>query len=279
MSGETILETWGISANYLTDLVNSNPSLRGMIVGYIAERKLHEMFDDHGRTDGHRKDDDHDRTKKGDLCVTYKGHELRIEVKSLQTNTIEIKNPEGLWIKMMSRNIVGRKPSVGFTKAGKPRKGKPIYKWELNPAFDALSQEFKENAEYRGSFQCDASDRRDVVLDDGQVVNTTLLKVGEFDIVAAGIFGFRGKWEFGFALNDDLPRSTHSGYAPDVQTQLIASLIPVTYPLAAPFVSDPFILLERAIELKQSKKTSSSSFETQESMSDFFGHAPASSTD
>lgn len=276
---KTILETWGVSAEYLTDLVNSNPSLRGMIVGYIAERKLHEMFDDHGRTDSHRKDDDHDRTKKGDLCVTYNGHELRIEVKSLQTNTIEIKSPDGQWIKMMSKNIVGRKPSEGFTKTGKPRKGKPIYKWELNPAYLSLSEEYKENAEYRGSFQCDASDRRDVFLSNGQKVNTTLLKIGEFDIVAAGIFGFRGKWEFGFALNEDLPRSTHSSYSEEVQEQLIASLIPITWPLKEPFVSDPFTLLDRVVERKRLMKTSSSSSEKSENMSDFFEREPASSTD
>lgn len=251
----TILDTWGITPEYLTDVVNSNPSLRGMIVGYLAERKLQDIFDGHGRTDDHRKDDDHDRTKKGDLVVNYSGYEFRIEVKSLQTNTIEVKDPDGNWIKMMSKRMVGRKPSAGLTKTGKPKKGQPIYKWELNPDYEKLSEEYKREAEYRGSFQCDASDRRDVVLDCGTTVNTTLLKVGEFDIIAAGIFGFRGEWEFGFALNEDLPRSTHSSYAPEIQEQLIASLVPITWPLQEPFTSDPFTLLDKLVERKQLKKT------------------------
>lgn len=34
------------------------------------------------------KDDDHDRKKKGDLRVSYKGREFVIETKSLQTNSI-----------------------------------------------------------------------------------------------------------------------------------------------------------------------------------------------
>ena len=116
-------------------------------------------------------------------------------------------------------------------------------------------------------------------MSNGQKVNTTLLKIGEFDIVAAGIFGFRGKWEFGFALNEDLPRSTHSSYSEEVQEQLIASLIPITWPLKEPFVSDPFTLLDRVVERKQLMKTSSSSSEKSENMSDFFEREPASSTD
>ena len=31
------------------------------------------------------KDDDHDRSRKGDLRITYKGHEFIVESKSLQT--------------------------------------------------------------------------------------------------------------------------------------------------------------------------------------------------
>jgi hypothetical protein len=99
------------------------------------------------------------------------------------------------------------------------------------------------------------------------------------DIVAAGIFGFRGKWEFGFALNEDLPKSTHAGYPADVQEQLIASLIPITWPLKEPFVSDPFILLDRVAERIQLMKTSSFSSETRENTSDFFEHGLASSND
>jgi hypothetical protein len=35
------------------------------------------------------KPDDHDRKKKGDLRITYRGREFKVECKSLQTNTIE----------------------------------------------------------------------------------------------------------------------------------------------------------------------------------------------
>ncbi|GMO42589.1 MAG: hypothetical protein Pg6C_04120 [Treponemataceae bacterium] len=36
-SKKSILETWDITEGELTELVNSNPSLRGMLLGYIAE--------------------------------------------------------------------------------------------------------------------------------------------------------------------------------------------------------------------------------------------------
>lgn len=254
MMAKTILDVWGIDAEYLTDLVNSNPSLRGMIVGYIAERKLKELFDHHNRTEAHRKDDDHDRTKKGDLVVTYKGEEFRIEVKSLQTNQIEVLMPDGHWMRMMAKREVGRKASPGLTKIGKPKKGAAIYKWVLDERYTALPEKFKKETQYRGAFQCDASDRRKVDLAKGEVIETTLLKVGEFDIVAAGIFGFRGEWEFGFALNEDLPRSTHGSYSEEVRQQLIASLIPVSLPLTPPFVSDPFNLLDKLLERRKATK-------------------------
>jgi hypothetical protein len=124
------------------------------------------------------------------------------------------------------------------------------YKWLPNPDFDAISRKDRENGQYRGKTQCDASDKRTIELPDGTSIQTTLLKVGEFDILAAGLFGFRGKWDFGYTLNRDLPRSTYSKYPPEVQKQLIGSLVPVTWPLETPFVSDPFILLDKLVKEK-----------------------------
>ena len=71
-------------------MVEDNPSLRGIILGYLAEAKLREILAVHGRATAFRKDDDHDRKKKGDLVLTYQGFEFKVEVKSLQTNSVEI---------------------------------------------------------------------------------------------------------------------------------------------------------------------------------------------
>ncbi len=77
------------------DLVSSikrAPSLRGMILGYIAE----EMFEKHVPekyksvlAEHLEKHDDHDReVNKSDRTITYKGRRYGIQLKSMQTNSI-----------------------------------------------------------------------------------------------------------------------------------------------------------------------------------------------
>lgn len=82
---KSVLDRWEITEEQLTDLVDQNPSLRGMILGYVAETKFHEQFLDHEAITDAGKDDDHNRRKKGDRFIEYKGKRLVIEVKSLQT--------------------------------------------------------------------------------------------------------------------------------------------------------------------------------------------------
>lgn len=41
---ESILDRWGVSAEELTELVDRNPSLRGMLLGYLAELKLERLW-------------------------------------------------------------------------------------------------------------------------------------------------------------------------------------------------------------------------------------------
>ncbi|MDR1325692.1 MAG: hypothetical protein LBK00_06620 [Treponema sp.] len=88
-NSQSILKEWEITEQELTDLVNQNPSLRGMLLGYIAEHKFQKLFLDDPKITATIKDDDHDRTKKGDRRIIYKGKSFTIEVKSLQTHTIK----------------------------------------------------------------------------------------------------------------------------------------------------------------------------------------------
>lgn len=201
----TILERWGITARQLTELVNDNPSLRGILLGYVAEHKFQELVEKHPHISGSRKHDDHDRSRKNDRVITYKGMEFSIEVKSLQTNLI--RQEGGRWI---------------------------------------------------GRAQVDASDRREVRLRNGRKLNTTLLLFGQFDILAVNCFAFENKWNFAFALNRDLPKSTFKKYTQAQRDQLISSLVPVTWPPEPPFVSDPFSLVER-LYLERSKPSGGTS--------------------
>lgn len=85
----SVLERWRISEQTLTELVDRNPSLRGVLLGYVAEHKFHEIFLDRPEITEKQKSDDRDRSQKGDWRITYKGKSLTIEVKSLQTNHVK----------------------------------------------------------------------------------------------------------------------------------------------------------------------------------------------
>lgn len=90
MSDEKLtLEKWGVTLEDLSAAVDENPSLRGMVLGYVAEYKLRRLwFSDQDKITHHIKPDDHNRKKKGDLLVTYRGRQFTVESKSLQTASV-----------------------------------------------------------------------------------------------------------------------------------------------------------------------------------------------
>jgi len=94
----TILDKWEISAGILTELLDANPSLRGMLFGYVAEHKLKELITSLPAVSYVTKFDDHDRKKKGDLYIIYRARAFSIESKSLQTGTIEYDEKNRRWI-------------------------------------------------------------------------------------------------------------------------------------------------------------------------------------
>ena len=192
-----LLRDWEISSKQISSLINQNPSLRGMLLGYVAELKLKELISALPDISYTYKFDDHDRKKKSDLYIIYHGKAFDVESKSLQTNTIK---------------------------------------------FDETTQTWTAKT------QVDASDRRDVTLSSGKKLNTTLLKRGEFDILAVNCFGFGNKWKFLFAKNSDLPISTFKKYEEADRAELIASLITVELPVKLPFYENLKDLLDSMIE-------------------------------
>ena len=63
-------------------------------------------------------------------------------------------------------------------------------------------------------------------------------------MLAINCFAFQGKWDFAFARNEDLPRSNYHKYTVKQRRQLLASLVPVTWPPEPPY-SEPFTVLDR----------------------------------
>jgi hypothetical protein len=67
-----------------------------MVFGYVAEIKLRELLEANSQVELIIKVDDHDRKRKGDLRIRYKGREFRLESKSLQTDSVK-QLPDGTW--------------------------------------------------------------------------------------------------------------------------------------------------------------------------------------
>lgn len=84
----SLLELWDMTIEELNYIVEKNPSLRGMIFGYLAELKLEKLWLRHESVSLRDKPDDHDRRRKGDRLIVFKGKQFVFESKSLQTNSI-----------------------------------------------------------------------------------------------------------------------------------------------------------------------------------------------
>jgi hypothetical protein len=71
-------------------------SLRGMILGYIAEEKFEELvLRKMSGVSDIQKHDDHDRSvNKSDRDLVYKGRRFSIQLKSIQTNSIAFRTDE-----------------------------------------------------------------------------------------------------------------------------------------------------------------------------------------
>ena len=82
------LESLHLTTEEFDEIVRENPSMRGLVVGYVAEYKLRKTWFNDPRIVEPWKPDDHDRSEKRDLIFTYEGLEIGVEVKSLQSRTV-----------------------------------------------------------------------------------------------------------------------------------------------------------------------------------------------
>lgn len=87
-----IAEDWGLGADELNEILATRPSLRGMLMGFLAEYRLARMFFTDARIHGLKRYDDHDRTRPGDFGFTYQGVTITLSVKSLQSHSVRRTN-------------------------------------------------------------------------------------------------------------------------------------------------------------------------------------------
>jgi len=95
----SILDRWNVTEAELTSVIHENPSLRGFMLGYIAEHKVRDFLNRQPNLSVLHKPDDHDRRggSKNDMIVKFMGREFSVEVKSLQTNTVSYDSENGVY--------------------------------------------------------------------------------------------------------------------------------------------------------------------------------------
>lgn len=104
-----------------------------------------------------------------------------------------------------------------------------------------------------GNCQVDASDKRSVTPPDGDVLETTCLVAGGFDILAINLFEFRQRWDHAFVRNDDPPRSRFGRYTEDQRRHLLATSVNVRWPLEPPFHDEPWPILEAMVRERRDR--------------------------
>lgn len=84
-----------ITPDELVAAVKKAPSLRGMIMGYISELKFFNYVQNFDVKGLYRPDDHNREENKADLCFDYKGKRVRVQLKSIQTNSIKRSEENG----------------------------------------------------------------------------------------------------------------------------------------------------------------------------------------
>lgn len=87
-----ILEDWDITQDDLNTVLSERPSIRGILIGFLAEYKLQRTVFSDSRIHKLVRYDDHDRSRPADFSFEYQGRRITVEVKSLQTSSVRSDN-------------------------------------------------------------------------------------------------------------------------------------------------------------------------------------------
>jgi hypothetical protein len=211
---------WKLDPEEFNRIIHKNSNALSAIFGYVAEERLREMFlEDDPRIEKLRSPEDQDSADKGDWAFDWRGHPMKIEVKSLQTHTIE-------------------RADSDQTTLGED---------------DGLPIEWRAGFHLKGT-----SDQREVEFE-GETYNTTLMNVvdTDVDIMAVNLYRIEDEWRFAFIKVKDLPRSK-GNYPTGLRERLARSQIKLTIPLQDPYTDDLYYLMdeileERGVEIQSSE--------------------------
>lgn len=220
-----IYEELDTTPEEISEAAEKNPSMKGFMKGYVAETKLNHILKSTNKIFAISKINDHDK-KKGDLNFFYKNYIHNVESKSLKSGSVQVYDIYNQkWIRK------------------KIKKDKIIENQKYNEYLNKFENKYQ--LKYKGSVKCGASDRRRIILPNGNTLETSSLLVGEFDILAISLFDFFNKWKFVYCLNEDLETVTDERYNEEDRKYLLKTTFNITWPIKPPFVEDPIILLDK----------------------------------
>lgn len=201
---------WKLDPEEFNRIIHDNSNALSAIFGYVAEERLREDYlEDDDRVSNIRSPEDQDSSDKGDWAFEWRGEKMKIEVKSLQTHTIE----------------------------------------EVDSSQATLTDDGRKPVEYRAGFHLKGTSDQRRVTYDGEEYETTLMNVedSDVDIMAVNLYKIKDEWDFAFLRVEDLPRSK-GDYPDGLREQLARSQIKLTIPLQKPFRRDLYELMDEIVE-------------------------------
>jgi len=206
-----------LSVEEFNSIANDNQNFISTIVGYVSEKRLRERFlDNHPDVEEVWSPEDQDTSEKGDLAFTYKGEEIRVEVKSLQTRHIQKVESD-----TTQQNLQG------------------------DTAEEQI--QWKGKTHIKGS-----NDPREIQHGDFEDTTVALnLKKPGFDILAVCLFFFDYEWDFAFVCPEELKRSKKRGWPEEVREKYAVSKPKVTKPPMGDWTDDLFDLMDEILEERE----------------------------
>ncbi|WP_135823478.1 hypothetical protein [Halorussus ruber] len=200
---------WKLDEDEFNHIIHNNSNALSAIFGYVAEERVREMYlEDCADIENIRTPKDQDSADKGDWAFQYNGEPMKIEVKSLQTHTIE---------KVDSHQTTLDNGSKGI--------------------------EWKAGFHIKGT-----SDQRVITHEGDEYETTLMdVEKTDIDIMAINLYRLEDEWRFAFVKIEDLPRSG-GNYPEGLREKLAKSVPKLTVPLEDPYTDDPYELMDEILE-------------------------------
>lgn len=211
---------WKLDTEEFNRIIHKNSNALSAIYGYVAEERLRESYlENDDRVSDLRSPADQDSADKGDWAFRWRDEPMKIEVKSLQTHTIE----------------------------------------EVDSVQETLTDDGDKPIRYKAGFHLKGTSDQRAVTYEGEEYDTTLMNVvdTDVDIMAVNLYKVKDEWDFTFLRVEDLPRSKGSSYPDGLREQLARSQIKLTIPVREPFTKNLYGLMDEIVEERKEEPQSS----------------------